>query len=186
MNTDTAGTESGYDLNGGSAGRSGDDPMTGCPGLGPQVGPDEQLIRDYGLMLSASTRLERIVGKEFERHVGITHAMYEVLRRLEGGCTSMSHLAGETILTSGGMTRLIDRMEKAGLVSRYASDTDRRVQKASLTDKGRATLDHANRVHTQTLRRVFAGALDEDQRESLKHILVRLERVGRAELPSLG
>ncbi|GAB3663534.1 hypothetical protein GCM10027589_27160 [Actinocorallia lasiicapitis] len=162
-----------------------DDPMTGCPGLGPDVTPDERLIRDYGLMLSASTRLERIVGKQFEQQVGITHAMYEVLRRLEGGCTSMSHLATEMILTSGGMTRLIDRMAKAGLVTRYASDTDRRVQKASLTDLGRTTLAHANQVHTQTLRRVFAEPLGDDI-ETLKSIIVKLERATLAELPTLG
>lgn len=163
-----------------------DDPMTGCPGIGGPVPPDEQLIREFGLLLSATTRLDRIVGRAFEQRVGITHAMFEVMLRLEDGCTSMSHLAGDMILTSGGMTRLIDRMEKAGLVSRYASDTDRRVQKASLTEEGRAALALAKQIHSETLRRFFAGPITGEQRAALTEILIRIESGARAELPSLG
>jgi len=112
--------------------------------------------------------------------------MFEMLRRLNEGCSSMSHLAEEMIFTSGGVTRLIDRMEKAGLVERYASDTDRRVQKAGLTDKGRETLALAERIHVVTLRRAFAGQLTAGQRAALKQILVTLEHSSRTELPSLG
>jgi DNA-binding MarR family transcriptional regulator len=112
--------------------------------------------------------------------------MFEMLRRLNEGCSSMSHLAEQMIFTSGGVTRLIDRMEKAGLVVRYASATDRRVQKAGLTDKGRETLAHAERIHVGTLRRAFAGQLTADQRVALKQILITLEQTSRTELPSLG
>lgn len=166
--------------------RVGNDPMTGCPGAGDPPPPDEQLILEFGLLLSASARLERIAARAFEQRAGVTHAMFEVLRRLDGGCVSMSHLAGEMILTSGGMTRLIDRMEKAGLVSRYASATDRRVQKASLTDAGRTALARANAVHATTLRQFFDGPLTAQQRAALSEILVRLESRARAELPTLG
>jgi DNA-binding MarR family transcriptional regulator len=162
------------------------DGMTGCPGTDGQQEPDEELIREFGLLLSATNRLERIAGKAFEQDAGITHAMFEMLRRLNEGCTSMSHLAEQMIFTSGGVTRLIDRMEKAGLVVRFASATDRRVQKAGLTDKGRETLARAERIHVGTLRRAFAGQLTTEQRAALKQILITLEHTSRAELPSLG
>ncbi|MEO5876933.1 MAG: MarR family transcriptional regulator [Streptosporangiaceae bacterium] len=161
------------------------DGMTGCPGTGHPE-PDEQLIHEFGLLLSATNRLSRIAGRAFEHDAGITHAMFEMLRRLNEGCSSMSHLAEEMIFTSGGVTRLIDRMDKAGLVVRYTSATDRRIQQAGLTDKGRETLARAERIHVETLRRAFAGPLTDEQRAALKQILVTLEHSSRAELPNLG
>ncbi|MEO3786363.1 MarR family transcriptional regulator [Actinocorallia sp. B10E7] len=148
--------------------------------------PDEQLVREFGLLLSATTRLERIVGRALERRVGVTHVMFEVLLRLNDGCRSMSHLAQEMILTSGGMTRLANRMEKAGLLVRETSPTDRRVQHASLTDRGRETLHRAMLVHSEVLREFFSGPLSDGQRAVLKDSLLLLEARGRRELPSLG
>lgn len=148
--------------------------------------PDEQLIREFGLLLSATTRLERILGRALERRVGVTHVMFEVMLRLNDGCRSMSHLAQEMILTSGGMTRLVNRMEKAGLVVRTTSPTDRRVQHASLTDRGRETLRGAMLVHTELLREFFSGPLSDGQRAVLGESLRLLEARGRKELPSLG
>ncbi|MCD0451450.1 MarR family transcriptional regulator [Actinocorallia sp. API 0066] len=147
---------------------------------------DDALIREFGLLLSAASRLERIAGRAFERRVGISHVMFEVLLRLDEGCVSMSHMAKDMILTSGGMTRLIDRMERAGLLTRHTSETDRRVQKASLTAKGRETLTLARAVHTETLREFFAAPLTPTDRATLQALLERLESRGRQELPSLG
>ena len=148
--------------------------------------PDEQLIREFGLLLSATTRLERIAGRALERRAGITHVMLEVLLRLDDGCRSMSHLAQEMILTSGGMTRLVNRMEKAGLVVRATSPTDRRVQQVSLTGQGRETLRRALLVHGEVLREFFSGPLSDEQRAALQESLLLLEARGRRELPSLG
>ncbi|GAA2725587.1 MarR family winged helix-turn-helix transcriptional regulator [Actinocorallia aurantiaca] len=148
--------------------------------------PDEQLIREFGLLLSATTRLERIVGRALERRAGITHVMLEVLLRLDDGCRSMSHLAQEMILTSGGMTRLVNRMEGAGLVVRATSPTDRRVQQVSLTGRGRETLRRALLVHSEVLREFFSGPLSDGQRAALEESLLLLEARGRRELPSLG
>lgn len=147
---------------------------------------ENTLIGEFGLLLSVSARLERIAGRALERRAGISHVMLEVLLRLEQGCVSMSHMAQEMILTSGGMTRLIDRMERAGLLTRHTSETDRRVQKASLTVKGRETLARARAIHAQTLLEFYAGPLDDAERAVLRAALERLDAKGRAELPSLG
>ncbi len=152
----------------------------------PRAGADLTLGREFGLLLGTTTRLERIMDRALERRVGLSHVMFEVLLRLEGDCRSMSHLAQEMILTSGGMTRLIARMEKAGLVGRATSPTDRRVQHVSLTEQGRRRLRGALLVHHEVLSEFFAGPLTVAQRAALKESLALVDARCREELPSLG
>lgn len=153
---------------------------TSAPGA-----PDE-VIAEFGTLLSTVTLLERIAGRELERRCGIRHAAFEVLLRLSSADpdrpTSMGELAGELILTSGGMTRLIDRMEESGLVARHAAPGDRRGRLVELTDAGRAKLDEAMRVHAETLRRHFAGPLTDEGRRRLVESLRTLRAHAREEL----
>lgn len=86
--------------------------------------------------------------------------MFEVLLRIsraDGGQISMSALAEQVALTTGGITRLVDRLIDAGLVERVPCPTDRRVYFAALTAAGRAKLTDAARIHAANLRRVFDG-----------------------------
>lgn len=145
----------------------------------PEV-PDE-VIHEFGVLLSTATLLERIAGRELERRCGIRHAVFEVLLKLDRPA-SMGDLAGELILTSGGMTRLIDRMEESGLVARHAAPGDRRGRLVELTEAGRAKLDEAMRVHAETLRRHFAGPLTDDGRHVLVESLRTLRAHAREEL----
>ena len=55
----------------------------------------------------------------------------------------MGALAQQVALTTGGVTRLVDRMISAGLVERVPCPTDRRVLFAALTPAGEAKLDEA-------------------------------------------
>lgn len=147
--------------------------------------PDE-VVHEFGELLGAASVLERIAGRELERRCGIRHAVFEVLLRLSrDGSRSMGGLAGELILTSGGMTRIIDRMEEAGLVGREPSPGDRRRQLVALTPAGRAKLDEALRVHAETLREHFAGPLAEEQRRALVDALRTLRTSAREELGDL-
>lgn len=147
--------------------------------------PDE-LVHEFGALLSAASALERIAGRELERRCGIRHAVFEVLLKLSGeGPRSMGGLAGELILTSGGMTRIIDRMERAGFVHREPAPGDRRRQLVELTPAGRAKLDEALRVHAETLRDHFAGPLTDDERRVLVGALRTLRTTARKELGDL-
>lgn len=152
------------------------------------VVPDE-VVYDFGVLLGAAAVLERIAGRELERRCGIRHAVFEVLLKLSGtagdGPRTMGDLAGELILTSGGMTRIIDRMEEAGLVRREPAPGDRRRQLVGLTAAGRAKLDEALRVHAETLREHFAGPLTGDQRRVLVDALRTLRTTAREELGTL-
>jgi MarR family 2-MHQ and catechol resistance regulon transcriptional repressor len=129
--------------------------------------------------VEAQSRLERRLGADLEARCDLPHAWFEVLVRLgrsEASRLTMGSLAEEVSLTTGGVTRLVDRMEAAGFVERVPCPTDRRVSYASLTDSGRAKLDEAAQVHAGNLRVVFADFDDED-RSTLDALLDRLRAV---------
>lgn len=137
---------------------------------------DDRLVTTFGRLVEAHAAVGRRTGRSLERRCGIPHAWFEVLLRIaraDGGQVSMGALAQQVALTSGGITRLLDRMIEAGLVQRVPCPTDRRVQFAALTDHGRAKLDEALRVHAADLRDVFADFSEQDLR-ALDQLLDRL------------
>jgi MarR family 2-MHQ and catechol resistance regulon transcriptional repressor len=124
------------------------------------VTTDDALISTFGRLLEVQGRLERRLGADLEARFGLPHAWFEVLVRLarsDGGQLTMSGLADQVALTSGGITRLVDRMAVAGLVERRPCPTDRRVAYAGITDAGRERLAEAAVAHAANLRAVFAG-----------------------------
>ena len=126
----------------------------------PLTVSDEMLITSFGRLVEVHSRVGQQLGRSLEQQCGISHSMFEVLLRISrtaGGQVSMSALADQVALTTGGITRLVDRMIAAGLVQRVPCPTDRRVSFAALTAAGRATLAEASRVHGANLRRAFAG-----------------------------
>jgi DNA-binding MarR family transcriptional regulator len=80
--------------------------------------------------------------------------------------------------TSGGMTHLVDRLERNGLVERVADPDDRRGLLVGLTRKGRALVSRVGPSHLETERRLLAALSDEEQAELarlLRKLLVSLE-----------
>jgi DNA-binding MarR family transcriptional regulator len=147
--------------------------------VSPLSGRDDALITTFGRLLEAQSRLERRLGADLEARCGLPHAWFEVLVRLgrsEAGRLTMGSLAEEVSLTTGGVTRLVDRMEAAGYVERVPCPTDRRVSYATLTERGRVKLDEAAPVHAANLQSVFASFSDED-RHTLDALLDRLRPV---------
>jgi DNA-binding MarR family transcriptional regulator len=153
--------------------------------------PEPQgIIAEFGALLGAAALLERIAARELEQRCGIRHPVFEVLLRLSragaDGSLTMGFLAGEMILTSGGMTRLIDRMERDGYVRRREASVDRRRHLVELTGAGRDKLDEALMVHAGTLGRHFAGPLTGEARRHLVEALATLREHARLELGDLG
>ncbi|MFC6882659.1 MULTISPECIES: MarR family winged helix-turn-helix transcriptional regulator [Actinomadura] len=165
------------------------DTTTGARSQGLAEVPDTAVLREFGDLLVTAGLLERIAARELERRVGLRHAAFEVLLRLSDAGDdrprSMGRLAEELILTSGGMTRLIDRMEAAGLVRRQAAEGDRRRQMVGLTAEGRRKLDEGRRVHSETLRAHFAAPLTSAQRTALADALASLRAHAKEELGTL-
>lgn len=130
------------------------------PVMPPLARADDRLITTYGRLVEAESALSRELGRDLETHCGISHTTFEVLLRIsraDGGQLTMSGLAQQVALTSGGITRLLDRLIQVGLVQRVPCPSDRRVYFAALTPEGASVLEEAKKVHASNLRQVFTG-----------------------------
>lgn len=139
---------------------------------------DDRLITTFGRLVEAYNQLERHLGAAMQTEAGLPHVWFEVLVRLarsEGGQMTMSALAEEVALTTGGITRLIDRIEAAGYVERRPCPTDRRVAYAAITPEGRDVLERAATAHGRNLREIFNGFDDADL-SALDGLLDRLRK----------
>ncbi|WP_414940875.1 MarR family winged helix-turn-helix transcriptional regulator [Amycolatopsis sp. cmx-11-51] len=142
----------------------------------------------FGRMMGAANRLEYLLGRALETECGISHLMFEVLlivgRAGETGM-SMRAIAQEQVLTTGGATRLVDRMTTLGLVVRGSDPEDRRVQLVRLTGKGEETTVRAARTHVENIQRLFLDPLPADHREQFALDLRTLSHFARDALPRL-
>jgi len=137
---------------------------------------DDALISTFGRLVEAHSVLGRQLGRSLELECGLSHSSFEVLLRIsrsDDSQVSMSALAQQVALTTGGITRLLDRLIESGYVTRVPCPTDRRVQFAALTAAGKRKLDEAARVHARNLRQVFGGFTTRDLR-TLDQLLDRL------------
>lgn len=151
-------------------------PGTTCPSS------DERVVL-FGLLLETNARLERQLGQALEDAVGLPLPWFEVLLRVsrsDGGFLSMSALAEQTVYSSGGTTRLIDRIEAKGLVERIACPNDRRAVHVKLTDAGERTLAVALGAHAEHLELFVTSKLTADERTGLESALRKLNGGGPA------
>ena len=149
---------------------------------------DHALILAFGRLQGAANRLEYILGRALEEECGISHLMFEVLlilgRAGEPGL-SMRSLAQEQVLTTGGATRLVDRMEAAGLVERTEAPGDRRGRLVRLTPAGEETAVRASRIHLENIKRFFLAPLPAQDHERFAEDLRILSHAARELLPRL-
>ncbi|MFJ9367751.1 MarR family winged helix-turn-helix transcriptional regulator [Nocardia sp. NPDC101769] len=116
--------------------------------------------------LSASSLLERRLGRQLERDSGLSHPQYEILVRLAAapdGELRMTELASTLLNSKSKLTYQVDQLEKAGLVARRSCRTDLRAVYARLTDAGRERLDQAAPGHVETVREFFIDAFTPEQ-----------------------
>ena len=100
---------------------------------------DDPRITSFGRLVEAHAVLWQVLDQELEAGVGVPLIWYGVLLhigRSPGGVRPISELIAATAFTSGGVTRLVDRMERAGYVQRRPCPSDRRVVYVGLTDRG--------------------------------------------------
>jgi DNA-binding MarR family transcriptional regulator len=107
----------------------------------------------------------------------VSMAEYSVMALLgEAGPSGMrmSELAERRLMSSGGFTRLADRLERRGLIVRRPSAADGRGSEAVLTKAGRALLRRAWRKQYAQLRELFFDRMDENDLTKLADIWARL------------
>jgi DNA-binding MarR family transcriptional regulator len=87
----------------------------------------------------------------------------------------MSALAGGTMLSPSGLTHLVTRLERDGLVARLPDPSDGRKFYARLTDAGDAALRAARATHNATVRTELLDRLTPTERRTLRRLWGRLE-----------
>lgn len=99
--------------------------------------------------------------RTFHQRDGIFPGQPPVLRRLySGGEMSQRELAAALDQTPASMTVTLGRMEKSGLVSRRTDPADKRIQRVSITDKGRAVCERAFQSEAVVAGEMFKGFTD--------------------------
>ncbi len=134
-------------------------------------------VRAAGVIFSTAAQLERTLSQCLVSECGLPHTWFEVLLRLDAADDRQltpGQLADAMVLTSGGMTRLIDRICDAGLVERRPSTTDRRSSRLRLTSAGDRRLLEAAALHARNVQEHLFDVLGEQQTTRLLALLVAL------------
>lgn len=121
-------------------------------------------------MLRVHSALVKALDAQLEAVHGLPLSSYEVLMNLRaapGARLRMAELADLTLLSRSGMTRLVDRLARNGLLERDVCSSDARGCFAVLTDRGRELIDAARATHLAGVRERFLGHLGGDDLEAL-------------------
>lgn len=130
------------------------------------VGRVSRLAADIDQLLAPVFAVHGLGDGEFD--------MLATLRR-SGGSFELSPggLGASMMVTSGAVTKRIDRLERAGLVTRRVSEVDARSRLIRLTESGRRLVDAALEEHVANEARLLAGLSGAD-REALAGLLRKL------------
>jgi DNA-binding MarR family transcriptional regulator len=150
--------------------------------MATELRPDRPQLNEAELdswrgLLRAHSSLVKALDAELEQAHGLALSSYEVLVRLgnsEDGRMRMCDLADSVLLSRSGLTRLVDRLEREGLVARGSCEHDARGAFAVITPAGRATLDGARPTHLDGVRRHFLDCFDAAELETLRGFWQRL------------
>jgi DNA-binding MarR family transcriptional regulator len=134
---------------------------------------DERWLAWYA-QAKMNARLTERIADEMERRAGLPAAWIDVLANLKVEPRRMNELADDLILSRGGATRLIARMEEAGLVERQTPPEDRRATFAVITDAGREAIERALPVHLEVVEEVFTRHLTDEDAERLLRVAEKI------------
>ena len=140
---------------------------TPCAATSPERSLGLQLRRIVTLLVAAiDRRMEPL---------GLTDAQWKpLLRLLSADGATATALARECHIDSGGLTRLLDRLQAKGLVRRERAPHDRRVVQVALTDEGRAVANQLPELLAQVQAQMLRG-FDEAEQQALRGLLGRLQ-----------
>jgi len=153
-----------------------ENPAPTCASEWARLAEDERMVL-MGLLVGAHARLTRVLGRELEEACGLPLTWYVGMVRISRGPEgriTMTELAQTLSLTSGGITRLVDRMTEDGLAERQSCPSDRRSVYVALTPAGYEKLAGATTEHLAGLDRHLLAPLSPDDRGALARALRKL------------
>ena len=142
----------------------------------PLSSPSPEGLRAWRLFFESALALLDVLDGELLELAGIPQRWYDVLVHLEEAPDGlpMNELADRILYSKSGFTRVVDRMEEAGLVRRSRLEHDRRTIFVVLTDAGLDLLQRARRYHRDGIERHFAGHLTSADVKALTRALEKV------------
>ena len=128
-------------------------------------------------MLRVHSRLTKALDADLLREHRLPLSSYEVLLFLADsaeGRLRMSELADGVLLSRSGLTRLVDRMEREGLLRRERCEDDARGYHAIITDEGRELFARARATHLDGVRELFLDQLSDAELRTLAGLWERV------------
>ena len=135
--------------------------------------PSAEGLRAWRTFLECAWAVVDILDAELQAERAITLRWYDALVHLEDAEDGlrMNELAGQILASKSGLTRVVDRMEEAGLVRRERPAGDRRVVQVFITPEGREVVRVARAVHHRGIQEHFLQHLDSGELDALRSAL---------------
>lgn len=147
------------------------------PSTCPATSTDPETAAAIKALRTASAHVEWTLARALEAH-GLTTAQFaalQVLHEAEPDALASSEVGHRLAGPAPDVTRLLDRLETAGLVSRERDQTDRRLVFARITDAGRTLLGKALPAVQEAEEKALTG-LEADDRARLSVLLAGIRR----------
>lgn len=126
---------------------------------------DDEIVSWWGLVIEGFYATHNRLMSGIEAQVGLAPGAFDIVIRLlrsPGQRLPMTRLAKEAALSSGGFTKVADRLVAADLICRVPSPDDRRVTFAALTEHGLDVAEKAREACAEILRRIVLTPLGDD------------------------
>lgn len=161
-------------------------PRTDAPR--PDTEPSDEgqtlALRLWVALARAHNAVQAAAAEDVARH-GLTVAEFGVLEvLLHKGPMTLGEVQRRILVSSGGITYLVDRLEKRGLVERRAAPGDRRARVAALTAEGEAMIRAVFPEHALRIKAAVSGLGKKEKREAIR--LLRTLTQGAPEAPAHG
>ena len=130
----------------------------------------------WGALLQTHAALVPELDRSLRTHSGLPLAWYDVLLELaaaEDGRLRMSELGERAVLSRTRISRVVDELASAGLVTREPNPDDRRSSYATITGEGRRRFDEAAPHYVEQIERRFAEGLTDDELRTIARALGR-------------
>ena len=143
--------------------------------------PSPERLGAWRLYFESALALIDVLDAELERDAGMPLRWYDALVHLEETPDGlrMNELAERILYSKSGFTRVVDRLEEAGLVQRVRPDNDRRSILVVLTDEGRTAMEQARRHHRHAIEQHFSRHLSDTDIKTLTRSLEKLSAHAR-------
>jgi DNA-binding MarR family transcriptional regulator len=143
--------------------------------------PSAEELRAWRLFFESALALHDVLDSELARDAGIPLRWYDALVHLDETPDGlrMNELAERILYSKSGFTRVVDRMESAGLVRRVRPDNDRRSILVVLTEEGRETMEQARRHHRHAIEQHFSRHLADTDVKALTRALEKVSTHAR-------